>query len=179
MHRKKMITPVSLILLFTGIIIIDIIYEFSADYPIEILFQYASLMGIASIFFFILAGSFFISRIAYTFIAKKSLLPSALMHIFQRNILLLKKIHPTFGALAISLALLHGYILFFRVFPFETDSDIISGFFVLSINVLTGLSGVLLIYTASNRAIRHIHRILASITAFLAIIHWFFAIFFN
>jgi hypothetical protein len=179
MHRKKMIIPVSLIFLFSIIIIIDAIYECSASYPIEILFHYASILGVASLFFFALAISFFISRITYTFIAKQSLLPSSIMHTFKRTILILQKVHPTFGTIAISLALLHSYILFFRIFPFETDSDITSGFFVLSLYILTGLFGLLVIIKSYNHVIRHIHRILSSITTFLILIHLFFVLFFN
>jgi hypothetical protein len=177
MHRKKMIIPVSFILIFPIIIIIDVIKEFSVDYPIEILFHYATLLGVFSLFFFALAVSFFISRITYTFIAKQSLLPSSIMHTFQRYILILKKFHPTFGAIAISLDLLHNYLLFFRIFPFEIDSDITSGFFALSLNILTGLSGLLVIFKAYNHITRHLHRILASIAVFLILIHLFFSFF--
>jgi hypothetical protein len=160
-----LITPVA--------IFIDIKTGLLAGLEPRPLNHYSKVLAKAGMMLFSAVIGFYFIKTYLLIMKKKSFTHWGLLFL-QHLVKILRKLHPFAGAIALVILAIHGYIFAYRVYDFEFNIGLVTGYFAFAMFFFTGIAGIMLYRKQTDLSVRKVHRYAALIVLILVIAHVLF-----
>jgi len=176
--KKIRITAVSLVSAAGLVIISDIIFQWSYTLDPVIVVGAGKVAAGIAVACAVAALGYYLLRTLYIRLKKSSVIISPAADAFIRDLTaVFRHLHTTFGASAISLLIIHFYIIFFVAYGREINKMTISGMGAFILLSVLGMLGYILLKNLQNKKIRITHRSAAFLMVVAFFVHKVFIFF--